>query len=248
MKLNESIEQLRELLSQPLELQVAVYGKYNHGKSSLLNSLIGKEVFKTADIRETVTIKSYIKDNITWIDTPGLDADVTHKDDDKANKFLNKIDLLLFVHSVNEGELDNKEINFIKRQYQEDKNIILILAQIDKIGTLENIQNKIARQLLFMTIPIKRIAVSSKRASHFNQKVREQSNIKSLIKFIQNQKNGILERRGKKKVILKEKIIKMIEEKIFQLDKEKSTISADINQIIKDFEEDKKDILEYVSM
>ena len=55
---------LDELKNRSKELQVAVYGKYNHGKSSLLNALIKHQnKFKVADKRETVKIESFLDEN-----------------------------------------------------------------------------------------------------------------------------------------------------------------------------------------
>ena len=59
-KINHLIANLDKLQNRPNKLQVAVYGKYNHGKSSLLNVLVNQDIFKVADIRETVEIKELI--------------------------------------------------------------------------------------------------------------------------------------------------------------------------------------------
>lgn len=219
MKLNNNIEELRELIARPSELQVAVYGKYNHGKSSLLNALVEKEVFKTADIRETVTIQSHTKESITWIDTPGLDADVYEKDDSKAKEILNKSDLLLFVHSVNEGELDEKELTFLQERYKENSNILLILTQIDKTSELEDVQNVIESQLEFMINAIQVIAVSSIRVNHQKEKIRQMSNIESILKVIHREKEKLLKKRTIKKANLKEKIKDSINRELTNLNK-----------------------------
>ncbi len=53
-------------------------GRMNHGKSSLLNSILGREAFRVADIRETrVNQEELYKDDVFLVDTPGLDADET---------------------------------------------------------------------------------------------------------------------------------------------------------------------------
>ena len=62
---------------------VTCMGLYNHGKSTLLNALIKDfkcETFKAADIRETSKNKTMQYDNLTYVDTPGLNAS---KNDDK---------------------------------------------------------------------------------------------------------------------------------------------------------------------
>jgi small GTP-binding protein len=242
MKLNNNIEELRELISRPSELQVAVYGKYNHGKSSLLNALVEKEVFKTADIRETVTIQSHTKESITWVDTPGLDADVYEKDDSKAKKILKKSDLLLFVHSVNEGELDAKELNFLKERYKKNNNILLILSQTDKISDVETVQDVIKHQLEFMVNSIQIIAVSSKRASHKNEKIRNMSNIKEISQIIQQKKEKLLGKRDIEKNNLKKEIQMSIDRKIDGLNLKKLKVSDEISKLKKEFKEDVQDI------
>jgi small GTP-binding protein len=242
MKLNNNIEELKELIARASELQVAVYGKYNHGKSSLLNALVEKEVFKTADMRETVTIQSYTKESITWVDTPGLDADVYEKDDSKAKKILNKSDLLLFVHSVNEGELDAKELNFLKERYKKNNNILLILSQTDKISDVETVQDVIKHQLEFMVNSIQIIAVSSKRASHKNEKIRNMSNIKEISQIIQQKKEKLLGKRDIEKNNLKKEIQMSIDRKIDGLNLKKLKVSDEISKLKKEFKEDVQDI------
>jgi small GTP-binding protein len=242
MKLNNNIEELRELIARPSELQVAVYGKYNHGKSSLLNALVEKEVFKTADIRETVTIQSHTKDNITWVDTPGLDADVYKEDDSKAKEILNKSDLLLFVHSVNEGELDGKELTFLKERYKKNNNILLVLSQTDKISELETVQDVIEHQLEFMSNPIQIIAVSSKRANHKNEKIKNMSNIKKITQVIHKKREELLGKRDIEKNRLKKEIQISIDEKITNLNLKKSKVSTEISKLKQEFKEDVQDI------
>ena len=244
MKLNENMEELRALASRPSELQVAVYGKYNHGKSSLLNALVKKDIFKTADIRETIEIQSYTQKNITWIDTPGLDADVNEDDDNKANELLSTSDVLLFVHSVNEGELDNKEVEFLKEQYKNDKNIILILTQIDKIETLNTVETAIEKQLLFMIKSIELITVSAKRALHSNSKIREQSNIGTILNIIENNKEKLLFQREKEKSFLKEKINIKIENRLRKLNRKQNNISTERAQLTNEFLKDAKHVRE----
>ena len=55
--------------------RIAVRGKYNHGKSMLLNALVGTDHFKVADKRETMARSEYEHDGVVWVDTPGLAAD-----------------------------------------------------------------------------------------------------------------------------------------------------------------------------
>jgi hypothetical protein len=63
---------------------VTVVGKYNHGKSRLLNEMIGRVAFSVADRRETVALAECLHEGVCWLDAPGLDADVHTEDDDHA--------------------------------------------------------------------------------------------------------------------------------------------------------------------
>jgi len=244
MKLNENIEQLRELISRPSQLQIAVYGKYNHGKSSLLNALVKKDIFKTADIRETVKIQSYTNKDITWIDTPGLDADVKESDDREANRLLSSSDLLLFVHSVNEGELDGKEVLFVKEQYKNSKNIVLVLTQIDKTDSLDNLKNIIEKQLIFMTKPIEIVMLSSKRELHSNPKIREKSNVNILLEMVEKNKDKMLYKREQEKSALKREIQKDIDIKLLKLNQNKRELSKGLSILKNEFLEDVDNVKE----
>jgi GTP-binding protein EngB required for normal cell division len=63
---------------------VTVVGKYNHGKSSLLNELLGQQAFAVSDKRETVALAHSVHEGVRWLDAPGLDADVGSEDDRHA--------------------------------------------------------------------------------------------------------------------------------------------------------------------
>lgn len=136
--LERHLKRLKFLGENSNDMRVAVFGKFNHGKSTLLNTIIGEEHFKVADKRETAEISEYIHNNIIWVDTPGLDADPDGKDDEKAIKGAFEIaDLIFLVHSVKAGELDQYEKqlyhDLIRQNENHDKKIFLILTQIDQL-------------------------------------------------------------------------------------------------------------------
>lgn len=117
--------------------RIAVLGKYNHGKSALLNALVGTDHFQVADKRETVAISEYEHDGAVWIDTPGLDVDPTEIDDRQAQKAAFSIaDFLLLVHRVDEGDLDRYEIKAFMDVAKQDRNyrqkVALVFTQIDQ--------------------------------------------------------------------------------------------------------------------
>ena len=89
-----------DLLTEIVELQnlssrvgspvVTAFGKYNVGKSSLLNTLIGSPIFAVADKRQTTENQCHEANEICWLDTPGLDADTSSNDDKHAHEALQK--------------------------------------------------------------------------------------------------------------------------------------------------------------
>ncbi len=79
-------EKIKEISLTENEIYIVNAGRMNNGKSSLFNSLIDQEVFKTDDVRTTV-VNQLVKWNIagkevTLVDTPGLDARI--EDDERA--------------------------------------------------------------------------------------------------------------------------------------------------------------------
>ena len=134
--------------------RIAVLGKYNHGKSSLLNALVGTKHFRVSDKRETVAISKSEHNGVVWIDTPGLDADPVKGDDQKAHKIALEIaDCLFLVHAVTEGELDRSEISKFMELGRQDTNyrqkMALVLTKIDQHEPAEvaAVENKCRAQL-----------------------------------------------------------------------------------------------------
>ncbi|MGM9517435.1 MAG: GTPase [Acidaminococcus sp.] len=82
--IQKSLEQKRQnLLDATEKVYIINAGRMNHGKSSLMNAVLGKEAFKVADIRQTIKnqYEEYQK-NVFLVDTPGLDAN--SEDDQEA--------------------------------------------------------------------------------------------------------------------------------------------------------------------
>ena len=161
-----NLKRLDYLVNKASTPKIAVLGKYNHGKSSLLNAIIGEEMFTVADKRETVTNKTVSFGDLDWVDTPGLDADTKGEDDKKARNAAYQIaDVLFLVHNVATGELDKHELEVYRQLMKQDKNyrqkLYLVLTQIDQLSTTEceKVITTIKAQLPELTI----IPVSSLR-------------------------------------------------------------------------------------
>jgi hypothetical protein len=133
---------------------VTVVGKYNHGKSRLLNELIGQDTFAVADRRETVKLSDRVHLGVRWLDAPGLDADVGTGDDQQAllAAWL-KSDVRLFVHAAKEGELDAKEWALLaelgKDGARTQRQTLFVLSQVDQLPDdieLEKVRDAIGAQ------------------------------------------------------------------------------------------------------
>jgi len=150
--------------NQQSPLNVIVFGKYNHGKSSFLNAWLREDIFKAEDVRCTVKVQSHhdIKNNVVWTDTPGLDAD--KHDDAQAKDAIKSADVVLLVHDIISGELDKKELDFIRHysQHEGKGKLRILLTKIDQVeAELKTIQDSIDQQLAAFNLPL--FAISSTR-------------------------------------------------------------------------------------
>lgn len=112
--LNQYKKNLSQIIDDKRYVKIAVAGRMNHGKSSLLNSLIGDNIFKVQDIRETTTNSRYeLFEDVLLVDTPGLDANIN--DDTIANVAYESSNIILFVHNYNVGDFHKGELEALKR-------------------------------------------------------------------------------------------------------------------------------------
>ena len=110
---DDFIKYTHELLKN--EFRVVALGLFNHGKSSLLNQIIGSfdnATFSVADKRETRKEQSVKYKDCLYIDTPGLNAD--DYDNATALKTIATADIHLFVHKITTGELNAQEVDYLK--------------------------------------------------------------------------------------------------------------------------------------
>ena len=143
------------------KIRIGVYGKSGVGKSSVLNSLLEKDIFKTNIINGTTreiqselwTLKDQTLNSIELLDSPGFDF-CNIKFSDKYYSCINNSDLVLFLVS---GDLNRNELNKISSLIKDGKKIIIILNKIDLFNKndlkeiKENIKSKLPKDL---NIPI----------------------------------------------------------------------------------------------
>jgi len=120
---------------------VALIGRTNVGKSTLLNMLVGEKVAATANKVQTTrtAIKGIVnRDNsqIIFIDTPGI-----HKPKTKLNEamvetsfgVLKDIDLILFMIEATSTEIGRGDQRILEKIKESGKKAILLINKIDLI-------------------------------------------------------------------------------------------------------------------
>ena len=129
---------------------VGIIGRPNVGKSTLINSIVGRKVAITSNKPQTTRniiqgIYNADKVQIVFVDTPGI-----HKPQSKLGKTLNKqayysiddTDIILFLVDAFEG-LGKGDIYILDKLKNINKPVILVINKIDKI-THEEILNRIS--------------------------------------------------------------------------------------------------------
>lgn len=143
-------------------LQIALYGKRNAGKSSIINAITGQPLAIVSEVKGTTTdpvskaMEILPLGPCMFIDTPGLDdeGELGRKRVEKAMQVLNKTDIALVVIDISEIKesdlqtergLPRKELEIIRLIEEKKLPYIIVLNQADKIGDVaaEEIRNKI---------------------------------------------------------------------------------------------------------
>lgn len=241
----ENIEILKKSISNQL-VNITCMGLYNHGKSSLLNALIkdfDEETFKTADVRETITNKSFEYGKINYIDTPGLNAE--EYDDKRVYDAVKESDINIFVHTVTTGAFVEKEIEFLNKIRNNWENpldfinrTIFILSRVDKIEnekdidfTIDEMNNQINRIFNINPLIIPISALRYKKGNIENKNILIKKSNLGLLENIINEliekfKPSILETRKKRLQNTYDELIKksnsQLQKKKFELSKQKN--------------------------
>lgn len=151
---DHDLARLRILAETSHDPVVTVVGKYNHGKSRLLNVLVDSQAFSVADRRETITLAAHRHEGVCWLDAPGLDADVGTGDDQLAEQAVwLRSDIRLLVHAAKEGELDEAERELLcalqADERKTQRQTLFVLTQVDQFAdesTLDSVIQAIQKQ------------------------------------------------------------------------------------------------------
>lgn len=122
-KIQESVLNLLDI-EKP---KVMVYGIYNSGKSTLINSLCKSEVAKMADRPMTDRISEYDHGDYYLIDSPGVDAPIEHEL--VTEEYINKCHVILFVISSKGVFEDRTNYKKLARLIESNIPFIIVLNE-----------------------------------------------------------------------------------------------------------------------
>lgn len=141
-------------------VHIAIYGRTNAGKSSLINKITNQSISLVSETRGTTTDPVYKAMEllpigpVVFIDTAGI-GDTTELGElrvKKTKEILNKMDIALLLIST-EVVLENQELNYEKEWIREikkrEKPFIVILNKVDLVSVekLQEIEEKVKREL-----------------------------------------------------------------------------------------------------
>ena len=115
-------------------LHLSVFGRVSTGKSSLLNALIGREVFSVSPLHGETRFSSMEAWNeveaggVFLIDTPGLDEAGGEDREALAREVASRSDLVIFVV---DGDITDTELDALKAAIAEGRPIIVVLNKSD---------------------------------------------------------------------------------------------------------------------
>ncbi|MCI6033816.1 [FeFe] hydrogenase H-cluster maturation GTPase HydF [Fusobacterium varium] len=137
-------------------VHIAIFGRTNAGKSSLINCITNQKISLVSDVKGTTTDPVYKAMEllpigpVVFIDTAGID-DVSLIGTlriEKTVEVLDKMDIAIFVVSAEtilEDETLSYEQKWIEKIKDKKKPFVAVLNKIDIIADKENFKNKIVK-------------------------------------------------------------------------------------------------------
>lgn len=218
----EEIRQLRDL-SRKLDettIEIAAFGMVSRGKSSVLNALLGRDVFEVGATHGTTTSPSVHRweehegegidrARLVLVDTPGIDEVGGEVREAIARDVARHADLILFIVS---GDMQRKEIEALSELRSHQKPILLVFNQIDRYpeADREQIHAKLEDERVKGLIRPEDIVLTAARPDPIRTRVQEadgRSRVvwerpEPLIEPLKERILDVLEREGKALVAL----------------------------------------------
>jgi GTPase len=152
-------------------IHIAVFGMVGRGKSSVLNALVGQQVFTTGPLHgvtrdaraitwqipeveadlQRITLTGSGNSQVELIDTPGIDEIEGEEREILARQVATQVDLILFVIA---GDMTKVEFEALSRLREAGKPIVLIFNKIDqypdrdRLAIYEKIRDERVQQLV----------------------------------------------------------------------------------------------------
>lgn len=153
---------------------VAIVGRPNVGKSTLMNTLLGQKISITSRKRQTTRhkilgIKSSEQLQVIYVDTPGLHLGgktaMNRYMNRAATTVFNDVDLVLFVVDINKWTLEDD--NVLQKLKREKVPVMLLINKVDKLNQKEKMLPIIAdlsKKMAFTEV----MPVSAKKGSNLD--------------------------------------------------------------------------------
>lgn len=148
-------------------LHIAIFGKRNSGKSSLINAITNQDLALVADVAGTTTDPVFKSMEllpigpVVMIDTAGFDdvGELGHKRVKKTYNILNATDLAIVVINAKDG-ISKDEIDFVNKVKQKGIGIVCVINKIDEYSVSDDEVDKIHEQI---KVPVLKVSAKEKR-------------------------------------------------------------------------------------
>lgn len=130
-------------------IHIAVFGMVGRGKSSVLNALVGQQIFTTGPLHgvtkdatvatwhvpeleadlQRITLTGSGKSQVELIDTPGIDEIEGEEREILARQIATQVDLILFIIA---GDMTKVEFEALSQLREAGKPIVLVFNKIDQ--------------------------------------------------------------------------------------------------------------------